>query len=96
MNIFIIKSVFETSNTEVVNDLLKQDWILLNTYVKDGEAFYCLGKKQSNKKIASFDDSEAIKNRKTRLEKIRSLAEAINKYQKDSYEFLISFNKWNP
>ena len=83
MNIFIIKSVFETSNTEVVNDLLKQDWILLNTYVKDGEAFYCLGKKQSNKKIASFDDSEAIKNRKTRLEKIRSLAEAINSYQKD-------------
>jgi hypothetical protein len=38
---------------------------------------------EDNKKIASFDDSEAIKNRKTRLEKIRSLAEAINSYQKD-------------
>ena len=81
MNIFIIKSVFETSNTEVVNDLLKQDWILLNTYVKDGEAFYCLGKKQSNKKIASFDEfdnSEAIKNAKNRLEKIKNLGRAIN------------------
>ena len=38
---------------------------------------------EDNEKIASFDDSEAIKNRKTRLEKIRSLAEAINSYQKD-------------
>ena len=40
MNLFIIKSVFETSNTEVVNDLLKQDWILLNTYIKEEKAFY--------------------------------------------------------
>lgn len=41
---------------------------------------------EDNKKIASFDNfnnPEAIKNRKTRLEKIRSLAEAINSYQKD-------------
>lgn len=83
MNLFIIKSVFETSNTEVVNDLLKQDWILLNTYIKEDKAFYCLGKIHGNKKIASFDDSEAIKNRKTRLEKIKSLAEAINSYLKD-------------
>lgn len=83
MNLFIIKSVFETSNTEVVNDLLKQDWILLNTYIKDGESFYCLGKIHGNKKIASFDDLEAIKNCKTKLERIRSLAEAINSYQKD-------------
>ena len=81
MNIFIIKSIFETSNTEVVNDLLKQDWILLNTYIKDGEAFYCLGKKQSNEKIASFDDfdnPEAIKNAKKRLKKIKNLGRAIN------------------
>lgn len=83
MNLFIIKSVFETSNTEVVNDLLKQDWILLNTYIKDGESFYCLGKIHGNKKISSFDDPEAIKNCKTKLERIRSLAEAINSYQKD-------------
>lgn len=83
MNLFIIKSVFETSNTEVVNDLLKQDWILLNTYIKDGESFYCLGKIHVNKKIASFDDPEAIKNCKTKLERIRSFAEAINSYQKD-------------
>ncbi|MBF1200713.1 MAG: hypothetical protein HXM14_00715 [Fusobacterium periodonticum] len=83
MNLFIIKSVFETSNTEVVNDLLKQDWILLNTYIKDGESFYCLGKIHGNKKIASFDNPESIKNCKTKLERIRSLAEAINSYQKD-------------
>ena len=83
MNLFIIKSVFETSNTEVVNDLLKQDWILLNTYIKDGESFYCLGKIHGNKKIASFDNPESIKNCKTKLERIRSLAEAINSYHKD-------------
>lgn len=83
MNLFIIKSVFETSNTEVVNDLLKQDWILLNIYIKEEKAFYCLGKIHGNKKIASFDDPEAIKNCKTKLERIRSLAEAINSYQKD-------------
>ena len=41
---------------------------------------------EDNEKIASFNDfdnPEAIKNRKTRLEKIRSLAEAINSYLKD-------------
>ena len=38
---------------------------------------------EDNEKIVSFDDPEAIKNSKTRLEKIRSLAEAINSYLKD-------------
>ena len=53
----------------------------LNTYIKEDKAFYCLGKIQSNKKIASFDDfdnPEAIKNAKNRLEKIKNLGRAIN------------------
>lgn len=44
MNLMTVLSVYETTHIVVVNDLLKQNWRLLNVYNKESKCFYCLGK----------------------------------------------------
>ena len=64
----------------------KELYISNNKIEEDIKSGPCLIEIEDNEKIASFDNfdnPEAIKNANKRLEKIRSLAEAINSYLKD-------------
>ena len=63
----------------------KELYISNNKIEEDIKSGPCPIEIENNEKIASFDDfdnPEAIKNANKRLEKIRSLAEAINSYLK--------------
>ena len=74
MNYRKIKQVYETKDVEEVNKLLKNEWILLNIYTKDG-IVYVLGYVEDKKvkdietNFNSFEDLRAYKKRIENIKK---------------------------
>ncbi|MFV0577678.1 MAG: hypothetical protein ACK5NU_03325 [Fusobacterium ulcerans] len=75
MNYSKIKQVYETKDVEEVNKLLKNEWILLNIYTKDG-IVYVLGYVEDKKvkdietNFNSFEDLRAYKKSIENIKKI--------------------------
>lgn len=75
MNLSKVKQVHETKNTKEVNDLLKSDWVLIDTYVNNG-IIYILGRIKSEPQNIKFEfnygtDIEDREKREAELKELR-------------------------
>lgn len=75
MNLSKIKQVNETKDIKEVNELLKNDWVLIDTYVNNG-IIYILGRIKSEPQNIKFEfnygaDIEANKKRHAEMKELK-------------------------